>query len=113
MLLPACEPRCAGRCVEREYIDLHYPADLSHVYCKPEQHQNAAQVTEVVGVLQTLLTGLKQLLFALSHYGAKAHARPGMPAALLQASRLSLHAHCGEAQPDALPVLCLCITLLT
>lgn len=48
-------------------------------------------------MLQTLLTGLKQLLFALSHYGAKAHVRPGMPAAPLQASAPSLHAHCGEA----------------
>lgn len=32
-------------------------------------------------VLQTLLTALKQLLFALSCYGSKTHARAGVPAA--------------------------------
>lgn len=43
------------------------------------------QVAETMAVLQTLLTGLKQLLFALSHYGTKVHARPGMPAVPVQA----------------------------
>ena len=32
-------------------------------------------------MLQTLLTALKQLLFALSCYGSKTHARAGIPAA--------------------------------
>jgi len=65
-------------------------------------------------VLQTLLTGLKQLLFALSHYGAKAHVRPGMPAAPLQASAPSLHAHCGEAAalPCASARMCIIVDWL-
>ena len=32
-------------------------------------------------MLQTLLTGLKQLMYALSQYGSKTHARAGVPAA--------------------------------
>ena len=40
-----------------------------------------SQVADAALVLQTLLTALKQLMFALSCYGSKTHARAGVPAA--------------------------------
>jgi len=56
-----------------------------------------AQVEQTIDVLKTLLVGLKQVLFALSHYGAKAPARPGLPAGPLQARART------PAPPPAVP----------